>query len=389
MRLLTFAPAMRWPTSVCTAYAKSTGVEPDGQRLHLALRREHVDLVVEQVGAEGLDELARIGLVGLPVHHLLHPLRPFLVGLALAAALVDPVRGDAELGLAVHLARADLDLERLALGPDHGRVQRPVAVQLRHRHVVLEAAGHRLPERVDQAERAVAVAGPLLAVALDDHAHGGQVVDLVELAALADHLVVDGVEVLRPAGDVGRDVGLLELAREDPRGLLDVLLAVAPALGDHGADLGVLARVQRLEGEVLELPLHRVDAEAVRDRRVDLERLLGLLDLLLLAEVLDRAHVVEPVGELDQDDARVLRHRHDHLPVVLGLRVLAALELDPGQLGDAVDELRDLVAELGADSWSGVDAGVLDDVVQERSGRASPRRGGARRGSSRPRTGAR
>ena len=92
-----------------------------------------------------------------------------------------------------------------------------------------------------------------------------------------------------------------------------------------------------------------------------------LLHLLLLAQVLDRAHVVEAVGELDQDHAHVLRHRDDHLAVVLGLGLLAALELDPRQLRDALDELRDLVAELGADLLD-VGVGVLDDVVQERGG---------------------
>src|SRR6185369_9478609 len=111
-------------------------------------------------------------------------------------------------------------------------------------------------------------------------------------------------------------------------------------------DLLVLARMQRLEREILELPLERVDAEAMREWRVYLERLLRLLDLLLLAEVLDRAHVVEAVGELDQDHADVLRHRDNHLPVVLRLRLLAALELDARQLRHALDELRDLVAEL-------------------------------------------
>ena len=84
-----------------------------------------------------------------------------------------------------------------------------------------------------------------------------------------------------------------------------------------------------------------------------------------MPEVLDRAHVVEAVGELDQDHAHVLRHRHDHLAVVLGLRLLAALELDPRQLRDALDELRDLVAELRAHLLD-VDVGVLDDVVQQR-----------------------
>ena len=173
--------------------------------------------------------------------------------------------------------------------------------------------------------------------------------------------------MLRAARDLRGDVRLLELFLEDHAGLADVLLAVGAALGDHRLDLGVLARVQRLEREVLELPLERVDAEPVRERRVDLERLARLLHLLLLAEVLDRAQVVEAVGELDQDHADVLGHRDDQLPVVLGLGVLAALELDPRQLRDAVDELGDLVAELVLDRLQ-VGVGVLDDVVEERGG---------------------
>ena len=122
--------------------------------------------------------------------------------------------------------------------------------------------------------------------------------------------------------------------------------------------------MQGLEGEVLQLPLERVDAEPVGERRVDLERLSRLLHLLLLAEVLDRAQVVEAVGELDQDHPDVLGHRDDQLAVVLGLGVLAALELDPGQLGGPVHEPRDLVAELVADGLQ-VDVRVLDDVVEE------------------------
>jgi hypothetical protein len=173
--------------------------------------------------------------------------------------------------------------------------------------------------------------------------------------------------VLGPARDLGGNVHLLELALQRHRRLAHVLLAVGATLADHRLDLLVLARVQRREGEVLELPLELVDPEPVGQRRVDLERLLRLLDLLLLAEVLDRAHVVEAVGELDQDHTHVLRHCHDHLPVVLRLGLLAALELDPRQLGDALDELRDLVAELVANLLD-VRACVLDDVVEE-SGR--------------------
>jgi hypothetical protein len=110
-----------------------------------------------------------------------------------------------------------------------------------------------------------------------------------------------------------------------------------------------------------------VDAEPVRERRVDLERLLRLLHLLLLAEVLDLAQVVQTVGELDQDHAYVLGHRDDQLPIVLRLRLLTALELNAGQLRHALDELRDVVAERGADVLE-LDVGVLDDVVEQCGG---------------------
>ena len=182
---------------------------------------------------------------------------------------------------------------------------------------------------------------------------------------------------------------LLELELQHPRGFDDVALAVGAALADHRLDLLVLARMQRLEREVLQLPLHRVDAEPVCERRIDLERLFRLLDLLLLAEVLDLAQVVQPVGQLDQDHAHVRRHRDDQLAVVLGLRLFAALELNARQLRDALDELRDLVAELRR----GRPPARRRCPRRRRGGarpRSSRRRGGAaRRSWRRPRGGAR
>jgi hypothetical protein len=103
---------------------------------------------------------------------------------------------------------------------------------------------------VDQAKCAVAVARSLFAVALDDHAHRRQVVDLVELATLLGHLVVDRIEVLRATGDLGRDVNLVELARQYIRRFGDVAFAVGTPLRDHRRDLLVLARMQSLEREV-------------------------------------------------------------------------------------------------------------------------------------------
>ncbi len=133
------------------------------------------------------------------------PLQPDEVFGGVALLLVAPVRGDAVLGAPVHLDRADLELDRAALRTHHRRVQRLVEVELRHRDVVLEPALHRPPQRVDRAERAVAVLHRV-----DDDPHADEVVDLGELLAAHDHLLVDRPVVLRAAGHLGVDVQLVE-----------------------------------------------------------------------------------------------------------------------------------------------------------------------------------
>ena len=329
---------------------------------HVAPRREDEDLASVEVDLQPLHELPGVGHVLQPLHHLTQPREVGGVARLLAAFLVAPVRGDAELRRAVHVARPDLDLERLAPGPDDRRVQRLVHVRLGHGDVVLEPAGDGTPEGMHRAERGVGIAE---ALHLDPHAD--QVVDLVELLAADHHLLVDGIQVLRPSLDVRLDPQLLQLAAQGRRDAVDQRLPLTSTRFDQARDLSVRPRVERLEGQILELPLHLLDAEPVRERRVDLQRLGRDPPLLLFGERRDRSHVVETVGELDQQDPDVARHRHDHLPDVLGLLLFAGLELDPLQLGQPVHDPRDLVAEVLFDLGHR-DVGVLHRVVQERGG---------------------
>jgi hypothetical protein len=95
--------------------------------------------------------------------------------------------------------------------------------------------------------------------------------------------------------------------------------------------------------------------------------LLGDLDPPLLRQVMQRPHVVQPVGQLDEDDADVVHHGEQHLAEVLRLPLLARRErialilvtpsttwahVGPEQLLDALD---------GRQS-------VLDDVVEQPGG---------------------
>ena len=171
--------------------------------------------------------------------------------------------------------------------------------------------------------------------------------------------------MLRPPADLGAlEPRLDQLAVEDREHLLQVALAFGLLLRDAALQLVVHLRVEEAQRVVLELALHAIDAEPVRERRVDVERLLRDLDLLLGPQVRQGAHVVRPVGQLDQDDADVPRHRQEHLAEVLRLLLLAGGEVDLADLGDAVDERGDLLAEQPLDLRQRRE-GVLDRVVQQ------------------------
>ena len=104
----------------------------------------------------------------------------------------------------------------------------------------------------------------------------------------------------------------------------------------------------------------------MRNRSVDFHRLFGDALLPLGRKKIQRAHVVEPVGQLDDDDADVLHHGQHHFAEALGLAVFGGEEVQLAQLGDAVDASGDLVAEVLADLLN-AGAGVFHDVVKQAS----------------------
>jgi hypothetical protein len=135
--------------------------------------------------------------------------------------------------------------------------------------------------------------------------------------------------------------------------------------------LSSVSTLEIAQREIFEIPLHAPDAQAMRDRRVDLERLARDVLLFHRRERAQRAHVVQPVGQLDDDDADVFGHRQEHLAQVLDLRVLFRLVGDARQFGHAVDQRGDLLAEAIRDFLIRDDR-VFDHVVQERRGDRRP-----------------
>ncbi len=84
-------------------------------------------------------------------------------------------------------------------------------------------------------------------------------------------------------------------------------------------------------------------------------------------QVLERAHVVQAVGQLDEHHAHVGDHGQKHLADVLGLAVFAVGELDLVDLGDAFDDVGDLVAKVGFDLLAG-GGSIFDRIVEQAGG---------------------
>ena len=140
-------------------------------------------------------------------------------------------------------------------------------------------------------------------------------------------------------------------------------LRCPPGLLHPAADALGAQRVERGKAEVFELHHDVVHAEAVGDGCVVIEGFPGDALALLPGHDADGAHVVQPVGDLDHDDADVLGHGQGHLLEVLGLGLGAALEHD-GEFRDAVDEPGHLLAEAVAKRRLG-HCRVFDHVVQQ------------------------
>ena len=131
-------------------------------------------------------------------------------------------------------------------------------------------------------------------------------------------------------------------------------------------ELGKTLGIERRKTEVFELLAKFLHPQTVSKRRVDIESLLGDAALLVGRHASDSAHVVQAVGELDDEHAQISCHRDQHLAHGGGLLRLFRVELQALELGNAIDNCGDIFAELLLYLGNG-DLGVFDCVVQKRS----------------------
>ena len=128
----------------------------------------------------------------------------------------------------------------------------------------------------------------------------------------------------------------------------DERFAFLGALFELRHDVLVILRFEVSQGDVLQFALDRVQTQLVGDLGVEVHRFPALLAPLFAREHLQRTHHLEPVGQLDEDHARVLGIADDQVAEIVGL-LFGHLEFQLRDVGQSQGDAHDLVAEAFAD----------------------------------------
>jgi len=170
--------------------------------------------------------------------------------------------------------------------------------------------------------------------------------------------------VLRPPGNLRFDAELPEALDHQLPHVFEIRLELGIAFRDVFPYLVVVLRVEDPEGEVLELARDARHAEPPREGGVYVQRLPRDPQLVLRRLEHDGPHIVELVGELDDNDTHVLDRGDQHLAERGGLGVRLGPALDRGYLRNAVHQPGYLLSERLFDHVKR-GAGVFDRVVEQ------------------------
>ena len=214
---------------------------------------------------------------------------------------------------------------------------------------------------MEHAQRGVA-GGDLI----DDDAKAVDVGDLCERQVLVVHLAVDRKQGFFAAVDAHGDASGGKCGFDLALGPVNHVASSATRARQGFGQGGIAPGMQMPERQVLQLAVGGVQAEPVRNRRVDVQGFAGDASPFGARQVAQGAHIVGAVGQLDQDDPYIAGHGQQHLAKGLGLVFLAGVEGQLLQLGQPVDQLGHRRAET-LDQLGLADAAVLDRIVQQRS----------------------
>mmetsp|Transcript_8160 Transcript_8160/g.12107 ORF Transcript_8160/g.12107 Transcript_8160/m.12107 type:complete len:399 (+) Transcript_8160:1737-2933(+) len=373
-----------------------------GQIQNLSIPQKHKDTLAQQLPPHTLHKIPRTQIIILVFFNARQPWRT-KNRIATLLAGVSPVRGHTILCYAVHRTGSNLHLNHLTT--KHNRsVNRLIPVRFGERYVIFDAGGDRLTSWQILNEAQHVIAQPhapisrrrrssrrchaaavlillqqhkcIIILFIQNHAQGNHIGNVIQIMiVLRLHLMPQRVQLFGTSGHCKAHLLFFEgrIRRQSllQNGLRFVQRIAKSRLihAQSTVQLLILFRKQVQKRRILELALELPYAHAMGQRRKNIQRLPTDLDLLLRLHVTQCAHIVQPICQLDDDDAIIIRHGHKHLTQILRLFIGVIRERNLGQLADlglALHNAHDHGTEERLDLRKGK-LGIFHRIVQQTS----------------------
>ncbi len=348
-------------TNICVhRESKVQRRRPERQMFQFAVRREDKHLVMEKIDLEEFHELFSIRHILLPIEHLAKPRKlPVRFLQHMLAFFVQPMCRDSVLRDVMHGRRPNLDFHHPPIWSDHGRMQRLIHILFRRCDIVVESVSDRCPHVVNHTQRVIAILN-----CRRHYANCDQIVDLFKRFLPLNHLAIDRIKMLGASCDLNLHSIISKSLGQHLAQIFDIDFTFGTRQIDSFHQITVDVRLDVLQRQVFQFPFDLRHSESMRQRRINIARFGCNDDLLLVRQVFQRAHIVQPVGEFDQDHANIIRHRNQHFAEIISLVFGPAFHLIMPELGHAVYESSDFRRKL-ARQLVNADVAVFYDIVQQ------------------------
>ena len=171
--------------------------------------------------------------------------------------------------------------------------------------------------------------------------------------------------MLGPAVDLKRNARFAQGLFQDINRFIDNFFTYLPFLLHLVDKVIVLVRFHITERQVFQFPFNIENTQAMRQGRINFQRFLGNTLLFFAAHKLERAHIMQPVRQLDNNDTHILGHGQEHFTHTVDLLVFLRPVIKPVQLGNAVDEKGHFFTEEPLHIFKSIRR-IFNDIVHQR-----------------------
>ncbi len=333
-----------------------------GQGNHIALRRKDKYFVLKNIGFKRMHKFVRVTRSVFRFDQPGNPFQLFVDFLfGAGAALVFPMSTHTVFGNVMHLPGTDLHFKRNAVPPDNRGMKRTVQVGLGGGNIILETSGHGIKHLVDNSQNNIA-----LGLGIYDNTQGIKIVNLVKALVLVVHFLINAVNRFDAPLQGKSNVVFTEFFFHRFANMVDKADIGAVLFLNVLADFRMSDRVQILQAQIFQFGFNLLHTQSVGKRCINMHGFQGGQTPLRFRFGTQRAHVVQSVAELNENNANVLGHCQKHLPQTFDMCLFLVFNMQIDKFGQSVDQHGNIGAEqLAQFAEIGFICAVLYRVVQK------------------------